>query len=150
MRQCRETMTSVSTGHIILTPNQPVGSKWPQLGSNPGPPYQESPALSTELPRPRSPDAAWYWCKVGTSHVTAAFLTDDLTGHLFTLLWPLVVIWMYKMVDYGGGRQRPLYRSEINSKIARASQIIDHKGRWLAGRGDRSTVSPPNIDRIWS
>ena len=47
-------MTSVSAGHIILTPTQPVGSGWPQRESNPGPPYQESRALPTELPRPPS------------------------------------------------------------------------------------------------
>ena len=28
-------MTSVSAGHIILTPTQPVGSGWPQRESNP-------------------------------------------------------------------------------------------------------------------
>ena len=52
MRQSWETMTSVSAGHIILTPTQPVGSGRPQREWNPGPPYQESRALSTELPRP--------------------------------------------------------------------------------------------------
>ena len=45
MRQSWETMTSVSAGHIILTPTQPVGSGRPQRESNPGPPYQESRAL---------------------------------------------------------------------------------------------------------
>ena len=54
MRQSWETMTSVSAGHIILTPTQPVGSGRPQQGSNPGPPHQESRALPTELPRPRT------------------------------------------------------------------------------------------------
>ena len=38
-------MTSVSAGHIILTPTQPVGSGRPQRESNPGPPHQESPAI---------------------------------------------------------------------------------------------------------
>ena len=58
MRQCWETMTSFSAGHIILTPTQPVGSGGgggggsAQRGSNPGPPHQESRALPTELPRP--------------------------------------------------------------------------------------------------
>ena len=52
MRQSWETMTSVSAGHNILTPTQPVGSGRPQRGSNPGPPHQESRALPTELPRP--------------------------------------------------------------------------------------------------
>ena len=47
-RQSRETMTSVSDGHIILTPTQPVRSG---RGSNPGSPHQESRALPTELPR---------------------------------------------------------------------------------------------------
>ena len=45
-------MTSVSAGHIILTPTQPVGSGRQQRESNPGPPQQELRALPTELPRP--------------------------------------------------------------------------------------------------
>ena len=45
-------MTSVSAGHIIQTPTQPVGSGRPQRESNPGPPHQESRALPTELQRP--------------------------------------------------------------------------------------------------
>ena len=52
MRQSWETMTSVSAGHIILTPTQPVGSGRPRRESNPGPPHQESRALPTELPPP--------------------------------------------------------------------------------------------------
>ena len=52
MRQSWETMTSVSAGHIILTPTQPVGSGRPQRESNPRPPHQESRALPTELLRP--------------------------------------------------------------------------------------------------
>ena len=42
-------MTSVSAGHIILTPTQPVGSGRPQWKSNPGPPHQESFALEGEV-----------------------------------------------------------------------------------------------------
>ena len=51
-------MTSVSAGHIILTPTHPVGSGWSQQESNPGPPHLESPALLTELPSPawQAPD----------------------------------------------------------------------------------------------
>ena len=45
-------LTSVSVGHIILTPTQPVGSGRPQRESNPGPPHHESRALPNELPRP--------------------------------------------------------------------------------------------------
>ena len=45
-------MTSVSAGHIILPPTQPIGSGRPQRESNPGPPHQESHALPTELLRP--------------------------------------------------------------------------------------------------
>ena len=48
-------MTSVSAGHIILTPTQPVGSGRPQRESNPGPPHQESRALPTDLPPPPPP-----------------------------------------------------------------------------------------------
>ena len=76
MRQSWETITSVSAGHIILTPTQPVGSGRPQRGSNPGPPHQESRALPTELPRPP-------YC-----HVVAglARLDDDLiVGSLWRL-----------------------------------------------------------------
>ena len=54
MRQSWETMTSVSAGHIILTPTQPVGSGRPQRELNPGPSHQESRTLPTELPRPPS------------------------------------------------------------------------------------------------
>ena len=43
---------SVSAGHIILTPTQPVGSGRPQRESNLGPPHQESRSLPTELLRP--------------------------------------------------------------------------------------------------
>ena len=46
-----EPMTSVSAGHIILTPTQPGGSGQPQRESNPGP-HQETRALPTDLPRP--------------------------------------------------------------------------------------------------
>ena len=46
-------MASVSAGHIILTPTQPVGSGRPQRESNPEPPHQEWRALPTELLRPR-------------------------------------------------------------------------------------------------
>ena len=48
------TSVSVSVGHIILTPTQPVGSGRPQRESNPEPPHQESRALPTELPRLRN------------------------------------------------------------------------------------------------
>ena len=48
-------MTSISAGHIILTPTQPVRSGRPQRESNPGPSHQESRALPTELPRPQLP-----------------------------------------------------------------------------------------------
>ena len=49
-------MTSVSAGHIILTPTPRVGSGRPQRESNPGPPHQESRALLTELPHPPGVD----------------------------------------------------------------------------------------------
>ena len=48
-------MTSVSAGHILLTPTQPVGGGRPQRESNPEPPHQESRALPTELPPPPPP-----------------------------------------------------------------------------------------------
>ena len=51
MRQSWETISSVSAGHIILTPTQPVGSGRPQRESNPGRPQQESRALPTEPQR---------------------------------------------------------------------------------------------------
>ena len=48
-----ETMASVSAGHIILTPTQPVGSGRSRRESNTGHSTQEWRALPTELPRPR-------------------------------------------------------------------------------------------------
>ena len=45
-------MTSVSAGHIILTPIQPVGSGRSQRESNPGPPHR-SRALSKTLEKDR-------------------------------------------------------------------------------------------------
>ena len=44
-------MTSVSAGHIILTPTQPVGSGRPEQGSNPRPPDVKWCALPIEPPR---------------------------------------------------------------------------------------------------
>ena len=54
MRQSWDATTSVTTGHIILTPTQPVGSGRPQRELNPEPTHQESRALPTKLPRPPS------------------------------------------------------------------------------------------------
>ena len=70
MRQSWETMTSVSAGHIILTPTQPVGSGRPQRESNPGAPHQESRALPTELPRPPSYTGLTHLTNVSFSTVT--------------------------------------------------------------------------------
>ena len=53
MRKSWETMTSVSAGHIILTPTQPVGGGRPQQELNQGPPHQESRPLPTELSAPQ-------------------------------------------------------------------------------------------------
>ena len=47
-------MTSVSAGHIILTPTQPVGGGRPQRESNPGPPHQESRALPQSYRAPQT------------------------------------------------------------------------------------------------
>ena len=54
-RQSWETMTSVSAGHIILTPIQPVGSGRPPRESNPEPPHHESSALLPRYPPPPAP-----------------------------------------------------------------------------------------------
>ena len=42
-------MLSVSAGHIILTPTQPVGSGRPQRVSNPGTPQQIAAREKTQL-----------------------------------------------------------------------------------------------------
>ena len=42
-------MISVSAGHSVLTPTQPVGSGQSQRGSSPGPPHQESCALPLRM-----------------------------------------------------------------------------------------------------
>ena len=51
-RAGRPRLLSVSAGHIILTPTQPVESGWSQRQFNPRPPHQESRTLPTKLPRP--------------------------------------------------------------------------------------------------
>ena len=51
-RQSGETMTSVSAGHIILTPTQPVGSGRPHRRWNPRPPHTGSHALPPPPPPP--------------------------------------------------------------------------------------------------
>ena len=48
-------MTSVSAGHIILTPIQPIGSGRPQRESNPGPPYRELRSLPLSYHAPPPP-----------------------------------------------------------------------------------------------
>ena len=48
-------MASASAGHIILSPTQLVGSGRLLRRSNPGPHYQESRAIPTELPPPPPP-----------------------------------------------------------------------------------------------
>ena len=40
------------------------------------------------------------------------------------LLWPLVVVWVYKMVDRGCVEKRPLCRSQRNIENARVSQLM--------------------------
>ena len=88
-------MTSVSAGHIILTPTQPVGSGRPQRESNPGPPDQESRALPTELPRPQVRDESVYHplgVAYKKSHFTVQLVTsaaglrfDNATGRRVTI-----------------------------------------------------------------
>ena len=45
---------TISAGHIIQTPTQPVGSGRPQRESNPGPTHQESRALPQSYRAPLS------------------------------------------------------------------------------------------------
>ena len=84
-------MTSVSAGHVILTPTQPVGSGRPQRESNPGPPHQESRALPTELPPPplplwrnvsHIPDRALYLCITVESVHKVAYYVVSLSNSL--------------------------------------------------------------------
>ena len=90
MRHSWETITSVTAGHIILTPTQPVGSGRSQRQSNPEPPHQESRALPTELPSPPPPPQKkkekkkHYEC-VGS---TQARCKEKTTGrHLGVMSW---------------------------------------------------------------
>ena len=65
-------MTSVSAGHIILTPTQPVGSGRPQRKSKPRPPHQESRALPLSY---RAPHCLGH-----------PYLISSTTGSFFMLL----------------------------------------------------------------
>ena len=62
-------MTSVSAGHIIQTPTQPVGSGRPQRESNPGPPHQESRALPQSYRAPAARDLALVVASLGREGV---------------------------------------------------------------------------------
>ena len=73
MRQSWETMTSVSAGHIIQTPTQPVGSGWPQRESNPGPPHQESRALPQSYEDVKNPNNQPTNLPVADSHDVLIF-----------------------------------------------------------------------------
>ena len=67
-------MTSVSAGHIILTPTQPVASGRPQRESNPEPPHQESRTLPTELPHPKE------WLITGLIYMVCMNITIEITS----------------------------------------------------------------------
>ena len=88
MRQSWETMTSVSAGHIILTPTQPVGSGRPQRESNPGPPHQESRALPTELPRP--PQGTNCTLRYKTFYCNSFRLRYENEGVVLVISWRMV------------------------------------------------------------
>ena len=77
-------------------------------------------------------------CELKSINSDSSLSRRDLTGHLFTLRWPLVVIWVCKLVDRGRVGERPLCRSQIKSKNARVSQTIDRKGRWPDGKAGAS------------
>ena len=69
--------------------------------------------------------------------MTAAFLEDDLTGHLLTLLWPLVVIWVNKMVDRG--------RLGKSNKIVKMQECQCHR-QLIIRAGDR--LEEVNIEAV--
>ena len=88
-----ETMTSVSAGHIILTPTQPVGSRWPKRGLNSGAPYQESRTLSTELPCPHPGFmgvSSWKSFDLPFSKLPVAWCSSHRTEIVCQQLWPKI------------------------------------------------------------
>ena len=100
-------MTSVSAGHIILTPTQPVGSGRPQRESIPGPPHQESRPLPTELPPPRPGNSVkmvhqelikpsgWYWPAVKPLSNLEGWASRGEASfrfHVFTFNSPIILI----------------------------------------------------------
>ena len=72
-RDSGETMTSVSAGHIILTPTQPVESGRPQRESNSGPPHQKLRALPTELLPP-----PFFSCQLRSVFIVTKKMSTDL------------------------------------------------------------------------
>ena len=77
-----QTMTSISTGHIIMTPTQPVRSGRQQRESNPGPSHQELRALPTELPRSHFDAGSISLPKVTSATVRDLCLFYSLGNHL--------------------------------------------------------------------
>ena len=84
-------MTSVSAGHIILTPTQPVGGGRPQRESNPGHFHQESRALPTGLPRPHpvTPYPKNFFCRQYKLHHS---FTNRVKPYIYQRLFLFVLM----------------------------------------------------------
>ena len=95
MRQSWETMTSVSAGHIIQTPTQPVGSGRPQRESNPGPPHQEWRALpqSYRATRVGGQEEDQHNSKINLSELI--YMWSALCYSLFHHSWPIVFCFFF-------------------------------------------------------
>ena len=119
MRQSWETMTSVSAGHIIRSPTQPVGSGRPQRESNPGPPHQESRALQQSYRAPRK------FCNQGLKW---PFLIGKLTPlHQLTLeLWPFQM-----KASSQNERGRRIHQNSWSIDLGQIKPLIFKKAKYI-------------------
>ena len=89
-------MTSVSVGHIIPTPTQPIGSGQPQWGSNPGPPHQESPVLPTELPLKTMSHS--FFSKCAVIILCSNQMTPQGNAFIWLQSFKFVILWLFEIV----------------------------------------------------
>ena len=128
-------MTSVSDGHIILTPTQPVGSGPPQPGSNPEPPHQDPRTLPTELPRPPK----WTTCCFHHEALTSTYVSGTRPWRpswLRASHHPSPISWGWN-------------NGSINNKIHIFDMLVHRQG-WVQGKKKKVKILDDNCWRKYN
>ena len=121
MRQSWETMTSVSAGHIIQTPTQPVGSGRPQRESNPGPPHQESRALPQSY---RAPPQQGQW--TNWDNAMQKSLTWNDIWHMVPLRISFLIRSVYDLLPSNANLIRWGKKEDPTCPLCNGGQTTEH------------------------